>query len=81
MAAGFRSAPAILTAAKQAHISAGYIWSQALDLSAREGLRAAARGLGPPKHAAAFPLEKAALLPSGDEPWVPDGPLGPRRAL
>eukprot|EP00974_Lingulodinium_polyedra_P093571 9066562-Lingulodinium_polyedra.AAC.1 len=60
MAAGFRSSVAILTAAKQAHISAGRVWSQALDLAAREGLRAAARGLGPPKHAVAFPLDKAA---------------------
>eukprot|EP00974_Lingulodinium_polyedra_P085193 8247238-Lingulodinium_polyedra.AAC.1 len=68
MAAGFRASPAILMAAKQAHIAAGRTWSQVFDLAVREGLRASARGLGPPKHAA-FPLEKAVLLPSGDDPW------------
>eukprot|EP00974_Lingulodinium_polyedra_P055309 5319302-Lingulodinium_polyedra.AAC.1 len=64
MAAGFRSAPAILTAAKQAHVSEGHVWSQALDLAAREGCRAAARGFGGPQARCRFPSGKG-KAPSG----------------
>eukprot|EP00969_Alexandrium_andersonii_P200872 8873819-Alexandrium_andersonii.AAC.1 len=57
--AGYRSAPSVLSVAKQEHISAGLPWSDALSLAQREANRAATRGLGPPKRAAPFPLESA----------------------
>eukprot|EP00974_Lingulodinium_polyedra_P033080 3182178-Lingulodinium_polyedra.AAC.1 len=65
MAAGFRSSPAILTAAKASAVAAGHLWSQALDPAAREALRAAARGLGPPKH------EAPVVLPASNTDTFP----------
>eukprot|EP00969_Alexandrium_andersonii_P252758 11170557-Alexandrium_andersonii.AAC.1 len=57
--AGYRSAPSVLSVAKQEHVQAGYAWADALNLAQRGANRAAARGLGPPKRAAPFPSESA----------------------
>eukprot|EP00975_Prorocentrum_lima_P068435 12920678-Prorocentrum_lima.AAC.1 len=55
-AAGYRSAPSMLSVAKQVHIKAGHQWTDDLALAQREANRAAARGLGPPKKSEPFPL-------------------------
>eukprot|EP00969_Alexandrium_andersonii_P143714 6355098-Alexandrium_andersonii.AAC.1 len=73
-AAGYRSAPSILSVAKQAHVKAGHPWTDALALAQREANRAATRGLGPPKQSEPFPLASAGQLPASPDPWSPGGP-------
>eukprot|EP00969_Alexandrium_andersonii_P146093 6461297-Alexandrium_andersonii.AAC.1 len=52
--AGYRSAPSILSVAKQRHVQGGRAWTDALSLAQREANRAATRGLGPPRRTAPF---------------------------
>eukprot|EP00969_Alexandrium_andersonii_P134696 5959090-Alexandrium_andersonii.AAC.1 len=67
--AGSRSAPSVLSVAKQEHVQAGHPWTDSLALAQREANRAATRGLGPPKRAAPFPLESAVELSGAPTPW------------
>ena len=46
-----------------------------------DALRAARRGLGPPRHSVALPLSCFHELHSGDDPWVIGGPVGPLDTL
>ena len=50
-------------------------------MTARDCVRAALRGLGPPKQSSAMPLERLDELPGALPPWVPHGPMGPRALL
>ena len=79
--AGFRSVPTLISAAKRQHTADGYSWTPQLDLVTRDCLRAALRGVGPPNQSAAFPLDKIPDIPDSEDPWVHDGPVGPRRVL
>ena len=80
-AAGYRSA---MTVADQAVADArerGVTVGPALGRAIAKARRACKRGLGPPRHTAAFPVERIPELPGGPDPWVPGGPAHPRRLL
>ena len=59
----------------------GYAWTAQLDLVARDAMRSALRGIGPPKQSAAFPLRRIQYVHELDAAWNADRPLGPRDAL
>ena len=80
-AAGYRSTMAYVDIAVQEFVRRGGIKSQLLDLTIRDTRRACARGLGSPKHAGAFPMERLPELPDTKPPWSNQGPLWPSRTL
>ena len=80
-AAGFRTAMAIADQAVADARERGVAVGPALSRAIAKARRACKRGLGPPRHTAAFPVERIPELPAGPEPWVPGGPAHPRRLL
>jgi hypothetical protein len=80
-AAGYRSASQIAEQAIDDARIAGQSIGEDLRRAVQRARRACHRGLGPPRHTAAFPVESIAKLPSGEAPLVHDGPTWPRRLL
>ena len=81
VAAHYRSTPSILSQAIATFRRRGGEWTPQLELARQDALRAAKRGLGPPRHAAPFPMLRIPDLPDNSEPWVSKGPIGPRNCL
>ena len=75
---GYRSFQNYLSRMKHLHVSRGFAWTQTLDLISKECTRSVARGIGPAKQSAAYPVPQIAAL-NLDEgaPLIPDGPVGP----
>ena len=80
-AAGFRAAMSVADQAVADARERGRAVGPALGRAIAKARRACKRGLGPPRHTAAFPVERIPELPGGPEPWVPGGPTHPRRLL
>jgi hypothetical protein len=80
-AAGYRSTMAYVDIAAQEFVRRGGTKSQLLELTIRDARRACARGQGAPKHSGAFPMERLIELQESKTPFVPNGPLWPRRTL
>ena len=80
-AAGFRAAMSVADQAVADARERGHAVGPALGRAIAKARRACKRGLGPPRHTAAFPVERIPELPGGPEPWVPGGPTHPRRLL
>ncbi len=80
-AAGYRSTMAYVDVATQEFGRRGGTKSQLLDLTIKDTRRACARGQGAPKHAGAFPVDRCHELPGSKTPFVPNGPMWPRRTL
>ena len=74
--AGYRSSPGLLSSAKLRHIRAGHPWTDALQVGARDCVRAALRGLGAAQGAAASPLDRVRELLANLNPWSPGGQWG-----
>jgi len=80
-AGGYRSAQNVLSQFKVDSERAGHTFSgHELRLLADIG-RSCLRGLGPPVRAQALPFEQLHRLPGGQNPWVENGPLGPRNLI
>ena len=79
--ARYRSTANIVSQAVCTFKRHGGAWAEAMDIAKLDALRAARRGLGPPRHTAAFPVSRLAELPRGTTPWVDQGPVGPRDTL
>eukprot|EP00971_Amphidinium_carterae_P332887 6467277-Amphidinium_carterae.2 len=57
---------------KKEHVKQGFLWTDALEVELRDGVRSCERGMGPPKKAR--PLELGMLAAHGSlEPLVPGG--------
>jgi hypothetical protein len=80
-AAGYRSASQIAEQAVDTARTAGQPIGEDLKRAVQRGRRACLRGLGPPRHTAAFPVDQIVKLTSGEAPLVPDGPAWPCRLL
>ena len=81
VAAGYRSAIQVAEQAMLEARAADYPIPESAVCAIRDARRAARRGLGPPKHAAAFPLERAPALAQTQEPLTPLGPMWPATAI
>ncbi len=71
----YRSAPNLMSRAKQEHIALGFEWDAFLDQCAARCLRSVARGIGPARQSAVYDLERVATT----DFWLPvvdAGPLG-----
>ena len=79
--AKFRTAYAVAAQSLVDHQERGGHVSPALRRAAQKAKRSCGRGLGPVKHTAPFPLERALELPSGADPWVTGGPRFPRALI
>ena len=78
VAARYRSVPAYLGIWKRDHIQAGHPWSEQHELLRRDYLRAAARGIGPPRKAEAYKAENLHKVhPGPHDPVVKGGPHMP----
>eukprot|EP00971_Amphidinium_carterae_P346304 6487660-Amphidinium_carterae.1 len=75
-AGGYRSAKVYLYSMKKEHVKQGFLWTDALEVELRDGVRSCERGMGPPKKAK--PMELGVLAAHGSlEPLVPGGPVLP----
>ena len=79
MEAGFRSVNSYVGLARQRMELDGGTITRALEIQTDQALRAAVRGLGPPKRAHALPCERFPELPADREPWCKGGPCFPIR--
>jgi len=77
---GYRSAALYVSAIRIKHIRQGHSWDDMLALEAREGLRSALRGIGPPQRCPAMDLARLANLAADTVQAVPHGPANPRDA-
>jgi hypothetical protein len=66
-ARGYRSFGNYLSAVKQAHVTAGFQWTQQLDLSGRQCSTSVGRGLGPPRQSAAVDLVRLQALDTDND--------------
>ena len=73
----YRSYKNYMSAIKDQHIGAGFVWDQGLDRASRKITRSVLRGIGPAKQAGTLDVIKVAGLKLGPEPLVASGPLGP----
>ena len=73
---GYRSAKNYISLAKKRHIELGYDWNAQLDLAYSRFNTSTRRGMGPPRQSEPLNYELVAVLPFGDDPVVPHGPLG-----
>ena len=76
--AGYRTAFAVAEQAVLDFVERGGEVSPAFRRVIAKARRSCKRGLGPPKHSAAFPLERASELECSQDPWVPGGPMWPQ---
>ena len=79
--AGYRSAFSYVSRAVQEHRARDHPIGPAMTLALQRIERACLRGAGPPKQGEPFQFERFVELPEGDEPWVPFGYIGPKRAM
>ena len=79
--AGYRSFDNYASRAKRAHIEAGGVWTQDLELEVKDASRSVNRGKGPPRQSAPLPLDKVFKLK--DNPIVAraHGPFDPIRTI
>ena len=80
-AGGYRSAASTLSTYKVACERAGHAFSAQLVRLKADVVRSCERGMGAPVKALALPFAQLGDLPSGDEPWVPLGPISPRTVV
>lgn len=78
-AAGYRSVAAFIERYRRAHIEAGGDFPAALRMQFRGALRAATRGLGPPRRAEAFSISSLEAAVDMYLPAVATGPVYPGR--
>ena len=76
-----RSTPAIFSQVIATFRQRGGDWTPQRELAWQGALRAATRGLGPARHPTPFPPLWLPGLTPADNPWVPQGPAGPRDCL
>ena len=79
--AGYRSAMAYVDQAYLTFQEQGGQPTAQLSRSVARARRACERGIGPPKHSAALPLERLSELSAAEDPWSKMGPSHPRRTL
>ena len=75
-AAGYRSFPNYVVAAKAEHLKL-HSWDDALERCKRQCIQSTQRGIGPCKQAVEIPVRELASLGLGDRQLVDDGPLSP----
>ena len=75
-AAGYRSFPNYMVAAKAEHLKS-HPWNDLLERCKRQCLASTQRGIGPSKQALEIPVKDLASLQLGDAPLVAEGPIGP----
>jgi hypothetical protein len=80
-AGNYRSTMAYVDIAVQEFVRRGGSKTQLIELTVRDTRRACERGLGPPKHAGAFPLDRIPELSTSQTGLVPKGPMWPARTL
>ena len=76
-AKGYRSLANYVSTMKQEHVRAGYSWTHQHELEARQGVRSATRGQGPPRQSAPMVVEDLVLLALGTDSVVQGGPVNP----
>ena len=79
--AGYRTAAAVGCEALDRAKLSGQRIGDDLRRTIQQLRRAAARGLGPPKRSAAFPVDRLTELPDDSTPMSVAGPMHPRRVL
>ena len=80
-AGGYRSYPNYWGAARVAHIEAGHLWSEHLEITGKWVCRSVLRGIGPAKQSRPYAIQKLLTLASEEAPVVADGPTWPLRAI
>ena len=76
---GFRSFANYATAAKNAHVEAGHVWTQLHEHTRVWVSRSVSRGIGPARQSCSFTYRRLLLLPMTSEPLTNDGPQHPVR--
>jgi len=76
---GFRSFANYATAAKNAHVEAGHVWTQLHEHTRVWVSRSVSRGIGPARQSCSFTYRRLLLLPMTPEPLTNDGPQHPVR--
>jgi hypothetical protein len=74
---GYRGFPNYLSAAKSAHIGAGFEWTQLLTHTGAWVSRSVLRGIGPARQSCCFAYAQLCDLPRPHEPLVAGGPHSP----
>ena len=77
----YRSAETYLGIYKAEAERRGFGWSDLEVRAARDAKRSCQRGLGGPQRALPLPFRRLGELPGGWEPWVGNGPMGPRNLV
>ena len=75
-AAGYRTFPNFLVAAKDAHL-ASFPWTDDLERCRRQCVASTQRGIGPPRQCMVIPIDRLAALQLGSDPAAPGGPICP----
>ena len=79
--ANYRSFDNYASRAKRAHIEAGGVWTQDLELEVKDASRSVNRGIGPPKQSAPLPMDKLIRVGSDIAVHCDHGPIDPVRAI
>ena len=77
-AAGYRSFSNYVSAVKQEHVKAGYLWSMQHELEAKQGLKSVTRGQGPPRQSAPLIIDDVLALQLSEEALCQAGPVNPK---
>lgn len=79
--ANYRSFDNYASRAKRAHIEAGGVWTQDLELEVKDASRSVNRGIGPPRQSAPLPMDKLIRVGSDTAVHCDHGPIDPVRAI
>ena len=80
-AKGYRSLANYISTIKQEHVRAGHAWTHQHELEAKQGVRSATRGQGPPRQSAPLVVDDLVLLTLGADAVVQGGPVNPGGAV